>query len=184
MRINWVYAADYQIDPAVDIEQIKSIAPSWGSWRTWRSCNTDNVICHDLVKAQELIGRAFQAVANFYIPKSYYQTLNRPVGVKLYDGEFDQEADGIEDIVSVHLAGSISDLVLLAGFDFGPLPALEDKYQIHKLKNRHGLLRSVITRNPEVQWVMIDHTKELDKAYQNIVNLTCDTMPNVLKLLV
>lgn len=183
MRVNWVFADGYQLDPGLDTDIIKSIGPTWGSWRTWRSCSTDNVFCHDKTKTQELIGRAFQAVCNFYVPKKYYQDLGRPMGLKLYDGDFNHETDHAEEIVILHMVAAVSDLVLMAGFDLGKIPEPEDRFQKHKLQNYHGMVRSVISNNPNVQWVLVDHKAELDKAYQNLPNLTCDEMVNVLKLL-
>ena len=78
MNIQWVLANDLVLDPTVDIVRMKRGGGFWGSWKTWRAYNTDNVICHDLTKAQELIKRAFQATCNFYIPNSAYTALNRP----------------------------------------------------------------------------------------------------------
>ena len=184
MRINWVVAAGYDMDPAVDIDEIKAIGPIWGSWRTWRGCQTDNVICNDLAKSRELIGRAFQAVCNFYLPKHFYQDLNRPVGVKLYDGEYLQELDDIEDIIAGHMAAAASDIVLLLGFDLAKPETTTDRLVRHRLTNRHGLLHSMVKTNQTVQWVVVDHTKDLDESYQQLPNLTCDTMANVLHLLV
>ena len=184
MRVNWVFADGYQLDPAVDITSVKGIGPTWGSWRTWRSCGTDNVICHDRGKAQELIKRAFQAVCNFHIPKKHYQDVGRPTGVKLYEGDFTQELDHIEDIIAMHLVAGASDIVLLVGFNLAPLTAPEDPFEQHKLRNYHGLIRSMIASDEVVQWVAVDHPAELDKAYQNLPNLTCDSMSNVLQLLI
>jgi hypothetical protein len=183
MLVNWVFADTHQLDPVVEPERLKSIGPTWGSWRTWRSCNTDNVICHDLPKATDLIGRAFQAVCNFYVPKNYYQDLGRPMGVKLYDGEFAFEIDHVEDIVAMHLVSDISDIVLLVGFDLGSIPTVSDKVEETKLRHYHGMIRSKINNTPEVQWVLVDHPEKLDKIYQDLPNLTCDTMENALKLL-
>ena len=184
MRINWVFAADYQIDPTVDISQIKNIGATWGSWRSWRSCQTDNVICDDLSKGKELLKRAFQAVCNFHVPRRYYQDLGRPVGIKLYDGQFAEQVDDIEDIIALHLVLGISDIVLLAGFDLRQPVPTNDRFEQHKIQNRLGLIRSVIQNNPEVQWVLVDHPGELDKGFQNIANLTCDQFQNVIQLLV
>lgn len=184
MRINWVFADGYQIDPTVSVDVIKSIGPTWGSWRTWRGCATDNVICHDVTKAQELIQRAFQAVCNFYIPKDYYQPIGRPMGVKLYEGEFTQEVDCPEDIIALHLVSNISDIVLLAGFNLSEKEKNLDKFQQHKNANYHGLILSIITANPDTQWVLVDHPTVVDKSFKKLSNITCDIMPNVLKLLV
>jgi hypothetical protein len=183
MRINWVFAAGYHLDPSLDLERIKSIGPSWGSWQTWRSCGTDNVICHDSVKAKELITRAFQAVCNFYVPKNIYQDLNRPVGIRLYDGDYIEQINNIEDIVGMHLVAEQSDLVLLVGYDFSKPIIPPDRFEEHKIRNRHGLMRSVIASTPECQWVLVDHPAEIDKAYSELSNITCDKMESVLKLL-
>ena len=57
MNVSWVLADTLTLDPLVNIDAMKEIGPMWGSWKTWRSCQTDNVICYDLGKAQELIKR-------------------------------------------------------------------------------------------------------------------------------
>lgn len=183
MRVSWAIAENYVLDPTIDIDQIKSVGPTWGSWRTWRGCNTDNVICHYRAKAHELINRAFQAVCNFYIPKKYYQDLNRPIRVKLYEGEFEQDVSNPEDIVAMHLAGEENDIVLLLGYNLAKIQAPGDAYEKHKLINYHGMIRSIIVNKPEVQWVVVDHPEEFDKIYQDVPNLTRDTMANALKLL-
>jgi hypothetical protein len=183
VKISWVVAADHSLDPTVDVEQIKSVGPIWGSWRTWRSCGTDNVICHEQQKGRELLDRAFQAVCNFYIPRNLYEPLSRPVGVRLYDGDFDRELDHIEDIVALHLAGASSDIVLIVGFNWMLPEDITDRFERHKITNRHGLMRSVILSRAQTQWVAID-CANMDKSYQNLPNLTCDTMQNALQLLI
>ena len=184
MRVNWVIASDYQMDPTVDPDSLKLVGPIWGSWRTWRGCSTDNVICYDFSKSRELLDRAFQAVCNFYVPRKFYQDLGRPLGVKLYDGEFNQETEFSEDVISMHLAASVSDIILLLGFDFGKIKIPEDRSQKHKIINRHGLIRSIIAADDRIQWVAVNHPAELDESYQSLSNLTCDTMANALKLLI
>lgn len=183
MRVNWAVASDYKIDPAINLDQIKSIGPVWGSYKTWRSCSTDNVICHEASKARELLDRAFQAVCNFYVPRSQYEFLQRPLGVKLYEGDFKEEVDNIEDIVTLHLVGAVSDIVLLLGYDLGTPQTTDDRLKKHKILNRHGLLHGVINNLPKVQWVVVDPPGDLDKAYKNLPNVTCDTMSNALQLL-
>jgi len=183
MRINWVFAADHKIDPAVDIGSIKRIGATWGSWKTWRSCETDNVICDDLAKSRELLKRAFQAVCNFYLPRRYYQDLGRPVGAKFYDGEFHEQMDDIEDIIALHLVASISDIVLLVGFDVSQPSVIDDRFEKHKVQNRLGLIRSTFLQNTETQWVLVDHPGPIGKGFQDIANLTCDKFQNVIQLL-
>lgn len=178
MRINWVIAGGYQIDPTVDLEKFKGIGSLWGSWTTWRSCGTDNVVCSDFAKSRDLIARAFQSVCNFYIPSGYYQDLGRPLGCKLYDGQFAQEVDNLDDIVAMHLASSQSDIILLLGFDFGLPVQVTDKFQAHKIKNYHGLMRGIISGST-AQWVAVD-ADVMDKAYQNLDNLTTDRLETIL----
>jgi hypothetical protein len=183
VKISWVVAADHSLDPTVNVEQMKSVGPIWGSWRTWRACATDNVICHEQQKGRELLDRAFQAVCNFYIPRNLYEVLARPMGVRLYDGDFDRELDNIEDIVALHLAGASSDIVLVVGFDWTLPEDVSDRFERHKITNRHGLMRSVISGSAQTQWVAIDSIR-MDPSYQTLTNLTCDRMENVLQLLI
>lgn len=183
MRINWIYSATYNPEPEVDIESIKQTGPSWGSWRSWRACNTDNVICHNRPKAIDLVDREFYKNCNFYIPRKHFQEIGRPLGVKFYDGDFLELVDDLEDIVAMHLVASKSDIVLLAGFDLSTQNTPQDRFVQHRLKNRLGLMRSAFVNNPEIQWVLVDHPKEVDKAFSDLSNLTCDVMKNVLNLL-
>lgn len=180
MNINWVLANTVQIDPAIDINRLKEVGSFWGGWRTWRSCQTDNVVCHDMAKAKELIDRSFQTACNFYIPNSVYVALDRPVGVKLYQGDFVHDVENHEDIVAMHLATTNSDIVLLMGYDFGPQPKLEDKLAEHRAHNYRSLTRQVIVDYPNVQWVVIDHPGEFREDLRSLPNLGKDTLNNIL----
>ena len=113
MNICWVLADSAVLDPTQDLEQLKQIGPFWGSWKTWRAYSTDNVICHDQIKANELLARAFQVTCNFYIPNQVYETLDQPKGVHVYQGDFTHDVEHREQIVAMHLAASRSDIVLL-----------------------------------------------------------------------
>lgn len=182
MNIGWIFASQYRLDPAVDVDAVKNLGPTWGSWKTWRSCGTDNVICHERGKAQELLDRSFHNSCNFYIPKEFYQSLNRPQGVNLYDGDYRSELDDIEDIVAMHLASATNDIVLLVGFDLSKPAPIQDRFERHKVENRLGLIRGIINKDPARQWVLVDHPNPMDLAFQSLPNITCDEMSNVLKL--
>jgi len=183
LRTNWIFGSHWVPDSKLDLDAVKQIAPSWGSWRSWRACRTDNVICHDPAEAKKLLARAFQAVCNFYLPRSQFQELNRPVGVRLYDGDYREEATDIDDIIAMHLVVKQSDLVLIAGINLASPVIPADPMDQHRLRNRFGLIRSIIANNPKVQWVLVDHVEYPDPAFLNLPNLTRDNMKSVLKLL-
>jgi hypothetical protein len=183
MQINWVFQSEYCIDPTWDPNAMKSVGPFWGSWRTWRSCATDNVICHDFAKAQELVHRGFQTQCNFHVPNRHFAALGRPTDLILYDGDFEREIDDIEDIVACHLASAQSEIVLLLGFDLTQPNDTLDRLQNHKNQNRLALLHGVMRSSDPVQWVAVDHPGSLEDRFRNLTNLTCDTIENVLKLL-
>ena len=183
MNISWVLADNVALDPTQELEPLKQVGPFWGSWRTWRACQTDNVICHNLSRADELLKRAFQAACNFYIPNSAYIALDRPLGVQIYEGDFVHDLDRREEIVAMHLSASRSDIVLLVGFDFTERPRNPDSIQEHQEQHHRGLAMQAIKDNADTQWVLIDHPGKIHPVMSDLPNLTQDTMPNVLKLL-
>jgi len=182
MKISWVLADLVVLDPTQDITALKNIGAFWGSWRTWRSCQTDNVICHAQSKADELVRRDFQNYCNFYIPNSVYTTLNRPAGVKLYQGDFVHDVIRQEEIVALHLAATTSDIVLLLGFDLTELIPDPDRLKTHQALHHRNLIRQAIKDYEQIQWVIVDHDGELDPNLINLPNISTDTLQNVLSL--
>jgi hypothetical protein len=184
MNIQWVLADNLILDPTVDLDRMKRGGAFWGSWKTWRAYNTDNVICHDMNKAQELIKRSFQTTCNFYIPNSTYLALNRPSGVRLYEGDFmGNNVAHQDEIVAMNLAASISDVVLLLGFDFSETPPLSDKLEDVKAKHYRGLVHQAIKSKPDVQWILVDHKEEIRSELASLPNFGRDTFDNVLAIL-
>lgn len=182
MNVSWVLADSIQLDPLVDLSKIKEIGPLWGSWKTWRGCQTDNVICHDIDKAQELIKRSFQNNCNFYIPNDAWIPLDRPDGVKLYEGKFLDEFQP-EEIVAMHLAASQSDIVLLLGFDLTEQSKNPDRLLEHRAHVYRTLIKHCIENNSEVQWVLVDHPGDIMKFLSKLPNLVKDSMETALSLL-
>ena len=180
MNINWVLADTVSFGPEVDIDQLKSIGSFWGSWRTWRGCQTDNVVCNDLTKAVELLKRTFQKSCNFFIPNSAYQQLNRPEGVRLFEGKFVHDVDHQDEIVAMHLVAGTSDIVLLLGFDLTEKSVNPDKLQQLREQNYRGLIQQAIKDNDHIQWVLVDHFGEIGKDMSSLENLSTDTMATVL----
>lgn len=180
MNISWVIANNAQLDPTVNLQQLKDIGSAWGGWQTWRVFQTDNVVCYDMVKAEELIKRSFYTTCNFYIPNFVYTKLDCPAGVKVYEGKFQQELDNYEDIVAMHLASSINNIVLLLGFDLTEQKSNQDQLIKHKEHNYRNLVKQAIVQNSTVQWVIIDHPGEIMDGLKNIDNLQQDTLNNIL----
>lgn len=180
MKISWVLADSAQLDPTIDISELKNIGPCWGGWQTWRSWSTDNVICHDQSQARNLISKNFHTRCNLFLQASVYQELDRPAGVKLYQGEFHQEVDHPDDIISMHLAAGNSDIVLLVGFDLQIRNLDHDKLAKHKWHNYTQYVLHMFNGNPNIQWVLLDHSNNIDKQLKKVPNLQFDTLENVL----
>lgn len=184
MNINWVLADNAAVDPTVDIARMKEAGAFWGSWRTWRAYTTDNVVCHDMKKAGELIRRAFHATCNFYIPNSVYLTLDRPKGVRLYEGDFlGHDVDHQDELVAINLAATVSDVVLLLGFDWSETEPLADKLAEIRARNYRGLVLQAIKTRPDVQWVVVDHPGPLRSELTELTNISSDSLENVFQLL-
>lgn len=183
MNISWVLADSVVLDPLQDITELKNIGAFWGSWQTWRACQTDNVICNDSRKASDLIQRNFQRTCNFYISNSVFQQLDRPEGVRLFEGTFTHDVDHHDEIVAMHLVTGTSDIVLLLGFDLTEKLVNPDRLEQHRAQNYRGLIRQAIAANDHIQWVLVDHPGEIGKDMSNLENLTADTMQNVLALI-
>jgi hypothetical protein len=183
MNVNWVFASAWQPAPDLDIENLYNTGPSWGSWKTWRLCRTHNVICHDLAQARSLVERQFQTKCNLYVPQAHYNLLQRPANVKLYQGDYQQVVNDIEDIVALHLATVNADIVLITGFDVGPRTEFDNAADKSKWKNQTGLVFGAIKSAANVQFVLVDHPAELHSNFSQLSNITCDKLKNVLNLL-
>lgn len=182
MNISWVLADSTAADPTVDIAELKRLGSVWGSWRTWRAWQTDNVICHDQGKAAELTKRNFQNNCNFYVPNSVYTSLDRPNGVRVYEGDFVHDVDRQEEIVAIHLAATTSDIVLLFGFDLTELQPNSDRLLSHRAHHHRNLLRQAINNFDQVQWVIVDHSGDLDTNLANFPNVVTDNLKTVLAI--
>lgn len=182
MNISWVLADSVIIDPTLSIDDFKSVGALWGSWRTWRAYQTDNVICHNQSKAQELLKRRFQTYCNFYIPELVYNNLERPDGVKLYAGDFVHSIDNQEEIVALHLAATTSDIVLMLGFDLAKRAPDPDKLKANRAQNYRNLMRQAFINYNETQWVVVDHPNPLDPDMFSFDNVTTDSLQTILSM--
>lgn len=183
MKVSWVLSQTIHHDFA-DPTVIRSIGPAWGSWQTWKSYKTDNTICTDLSEAKALMQRAFHAVTNFYVPRDFYAELGRPIGLKMFDGQFKGPAHkNKDDVVALNLTAQTSDIVLMLGFNMPPVnttdkieKAIEEAYQLN--------VRAVIRDNPTVQFVLVNYEHDLAPVFKELENVTQDTLESVVDLLV
>lgn len=180
MNISWVLADTAQLDPAHDLDQMKRLGALWGSWRTWRAFQTDNVICHDQLKASELVRRDFQTRCNFYISERMHAALDRPDGVRLYGGEFLHDVIRPEEIVSLHLAATTSDIVLLLGWDLTDLRPNDDRLATHQAQHHRNMVHQALKTYDRVQWVVVDHPEPLAQNLSKLENIMPDSMESVL----
>jgi hypothetical protein len=182
MKVSWVIS---QITPPAfaDPELIRSIGPAWGSWHTWKNYKTDNIICTDLTEAKMLMQRAMHAVTNFYIPRDFYSELGRPVGLKMFDGQFKGPAHkNKDDVVALNLTAQTSDIVLMLGFNLAPIET-EDKIEKVIEQAYQMNVRSVIRDNLNVQFVLVEYQHELAKVFTELENLTQDGLQAVIEML-
>ena len=183
MNVTWVLADNTQLDPTTDIKTLKNFGSVWGGWRTWRAYATDNVVCHDISKVQDLLQRNFQSLCNLYVPNSSYVMLNRPAGVKLYEGELDMELDNKDELIAMNLAATVSDVVLLLGFDWPTQDRNPDKLLEHRAHNYRSVVNRLIQERSAVQWVMVDPPSPVRPELNNFDNFNTDSLTSVLKLL-
>lgn len=182
MKIGWVISE--HIKPkSVDIATIKSIAPTWGGCMVYESYAMDNVICHDFQQSKKMIRRNIQDSCNFYIPESNYASLSRPANVNFYNGEFkDENINHRDEIVAMNITSQLYDVVLLLGFGFAK-PKMKDKLELHKVLAYQHNVKTIIADNHQVQFVLVNYRGKLSNEYNEIGNLTRDSLSNVLKML-
>jgi hypothetical protein len=183
MNFNWVLANGTDLSPDVDLGQLKNIGSLWGSWQTWRAYQTDNVICHNAVKALDLITKKMHTVCNLYVPNEVFVALDEPERVMPYGGDFSHEVAEQDEIVAMHLVATLSDIVLLLGFDWGQRPLPVDSQPRLLRHNYVNLVREAIAGNPKTQWVLIDHAGPVMSELAHLENLTQDSLTNVFGML-
>ena len=183
MKTNWVVADSAVIPPDVDISVLKDIAAIWGSWRTWRGCGTDNVICNEAGQARDLLKRRMNEMCNMYVPVAIYAELDRPRSVKIYQGQFTFEIDRKEELIAMQLVSAQSDIVLLLGFDWTEKPISTDRLIAHRTLNYRRFVKDLISNNPLVQWVLVEHPDAVHPDLAQFENLTCSSLEETIELL-
>ena len=183
MKTCWVLSENTPTG-SVEPTALTNVAPTWSNVATWREFQSDNVVCYELKDASNLIRRAFHAITNLYVPRANYTDLGRPVGVRLYEGEFkDNAVAHKEDIIMMNLVSPENDIVLMYGFDLSPVPSMDDKLEERQQKAYRHNIKTIIDSNPNVQYVLVNYEHELADNIKGLDNLTVDTLDAVLELL-
>jgi len=183
MNIYWVIAEEIQ-DDIIDPEFISTVASSWGSYKTWQAYKTDNCISNELANTNELLQRGFETVCNLWIPEAQFSELGRPGGVHLFGGTFNREDNQYNtNVVSMHLACSSADIVLMLGFDMSEIDSSEDNALIDR-KNYYLNMSRFFKEHPEVQFVLVNNINGISKMFEDIPNLSSDSADAVKEMLI
>lgn len=173
MKIAWLFSENTDLGPRVDIDQLRDLAPIWGSWRTWRSYGTDNVICYNSTQARQLLEQEYQKVCNLYIHQTVWEELGKPLNTRCFGGEFPHSFEFADDVVAMHLAAAVNDIVLMIGF----------KLDSAQPNSPYLDFVAQTVQTTKTQWVLIDHNSKLSNSFAGLKNITCDKLQNVLQLL-
>lgn len=183
MRFNWVLASQYTHCDDIDWQRIQNCAPTWAALDSKRKLSAQNSVCSSGTACLAALESAAFNSTNLYVPHDFWQQQGRPGNVRAFQGTPYPNIAGVDDIIALHLAAAHSDIVLMLGFDFCLNTGPVDRRTAKSLQEYHGLLRSLIVNTPETQFVAIDQGQQLASPYQNIANLTCDTLQAVLTLM-
>lgn len=176
MNISWILAEHAILPANVSPNTLNSVAPIWSSWRNIRSYKADNAVCYDSNRAKQLLDLDWHQLCNLYVPTDLQQKTKKSP-VYAFGGTFDQDIVSHDDIVCCHLAASNNQVVLLLGFDL-------TKHNTKPSQILYAdLMYTTIETYPNTQWVLVNHSNDLQDRFRSLTNLTCDSMDNVLNLL-
>jgi hypothetical protein len=182
MRINWALSHVFVTCDDLDWQRIQNCAPTW-SGAGKKAITAQNTICSDPATCLQLLKSAAYTRTNIYVPHDFWQAQGQPAVARVFQGTPYPNIANVDDIIALHLAAAHSDIVLMLGFDFCLKPGAIDAKTAKVMQDYHGLLRSLIVNSPETQFVAIDQPEILSPSYQDIANLTCDTLQAVLTLM-
>jgi hypothetical protein len=181
MKICWIIS-EHSKKKVTESSALKDVAPTWGSCSIYDTYEVDNIVCNDLKIAEQLTRRNVQSSSNFYLSADNHKTLGNPSGVNIYQGGFaDTNINNKDDIVALNLVMQQYDIVLLLGFSFAK-PKSKDDLAKHKQEAYLHNIRTIIKENPEKQFVLVNYKGKLSKDFNELENLTRDSLSNVLEV--
>ena len=181
MKIGW--ALSEQIAKNVtDVDELKNIAPTWGSCSIYNNYNVDNIICNDIKQSEKLIKHNVQNNVNFYMPHENFNTLGKPPNIKVFQGTFnDSNINYKDDIVTLNVITNMYDIILLLGFKFTK-PKSTDKLKQHKQLAYLHNIKTIIEDHRDKQFVLVNYKGKLSNDFESLENLSRDSLANVLEL--
>jgi len=182
MKIGW--ALSEQIAKNVtNVNELKNVAPTWGSCLIYNNYNVDNIICNDIKQSEKLIKHNVQNNVNFYMPQENFNTLGKPSNIKVFQGTFnDTNINHKDDIVTLNVVTNMYDIILLLGFKFTKPKAKSEQLEQHKQLAYLHNIKSIIEENKNKQFVLVNYKGKLSKDFDSIENLSRDSLANVLEL--
>lgn len=182
MEICWVVQKDYNPELNIGAEKMKDLCTVWGSYESWRRCLTDNCVVEDFSEALRLIDRELNLKTNLWTHEENYDNLGRPEALSLHNITIDKTLQDKDDLVALALAGARYDLVMCIGFDISLHTEITDKLALHEHKRYLSAIANIVKGFDQTQFVFIDLPADPSENFDNLANLTCDNIENVLTL--
>ena len=181
MKIGWALSKQIAKN-VIGIDELKNVAPTWGSCSIYNDYNVDNIICNNIRQSEKLIKHNVQNNVNFYMPQENFNTLGKPPNIKVLQGTFnDPNINYKDDIVTLNVVTNMYDIILLLGFKFTK-PKATDKLKQHKQLAYLHNIKTIIETNKDKQFVLVNYKGKLSKDFDSIENLSRDSLENVLEL--
>jgi hypothetical protein len=182
MKIGWALSENIGKN-VIDITTLQEGAPTWGSCSVYGNYNVDNIICNDIKHAERMVNQNIQSSANLYIPQDNFSVLGNPPNIKTFQGSFnDGNINFKDDIVTMNIVASTYDIILLLGFKFTKPKPKDDKLTQHKQLAYLHNIKTIVESNEDKQFVLVNYKGKLSKEFDDIENLSRDSLANVLEL--
>ena len=183
MKIAWLFSEQLAKTAKLDESAIKENAPTWGSCTVLGQFPVDNIICNNIKTVKALVDRDVQKQTNLFVPQKHINQLGNPPNLKGFQGEFkDTNINFKDDIIGLNIVASMYDIVLLVGFKFTK-PKSKDKLVQHKQFAYIHNVQTIIKQNPDKQFVLVNQKGKLSAEFDELENLTRDSLSNVLELI-
>lgn len=182
MKIGWALSEQIAKN-VINVNELKDVAPTWGSCSIYNNYDVDNIICNNIKDAERLIKHNIQDKVNFYMPQDNFSTLGNPPNIKTFQGSFnDPNINYKDDIVTLNVVTNMYDIILLLGFKFTKPKTKAEQIDKHKQLAYLHNVKTIIKEHKDKQFVLVDYKGKLTKDFNSLENLSRDSLANVLEL--